>query len=64
MINLGGDWGIVDSAYIKHASTADSTLEFLENPPLVISDLIPELFKILALLTADGILVRGPVQYD
>jgi hypothetical protein len=62
MINLGGDWRTVDSAYIKHASTANSTLEFLENPPLVVSGLIPELFRIIALLIADGVLVRGLIQ--
>jgi hypothetical protein len=64
MINLGSDWGTVDSAYVKHASTADSTLDFLANPPLVISGLVPELFRILALLVADGILVRDMLQHS
>jgi hypothetical protein len=59
MIELGCDWQTVDSAYVKHATTADSTIEFLANPPLVISGLVPELFRILALFIADGILVRG-----
>jgi hypothetical protein len=58
MITLGVDWRTIDSGYVKHASTADSTLEFLDNPPLVISGLVPELFNILGILIADSILVR------
>jgi hypothetical protein len=64
MINLGSDWGTVDSAFVKHASTADSTMEYLANAPVVTSGLIPELFRVIALLIADGILVCGLIQYD
>jgi hypothetical protein len=62
MITLGGDWRTIDSGYVKHASTADSTLEFLDNPPLVISGLVPELFNILGILIADGILVSSLIN--
>jgi hypothetical protein len=59
MINLGGDWGAIDLGYVKHASTANSTMEFLDSPTaLVIFSLVPELFRILAFLIADCILVR------
>jgi hypothetical protein len=63
VINIAMDWNTVNSAFIKNASTSDATLSFMYNPP-VYTSLVPEVFKCLNIVIADGILVRVPPSHQ
>jgi hypothetical protein len=57
VINIAMSWSNVDSAFIRNAATPDSTLNFVDNPP-VYTSLVSEVFKCMNIVIADGILVR------
>jgi hypothetical protein len=54
-INLVLDWNTPDRAFVKHGATSDSIVDFLDTAP-IFENLVPEIFKVLSIFIADGIL--------